>query len=560
VVLRALALVVAGVCACAAQAQPFTPPFDQTRPQDRPLPEFLPERPPPGFVLPPLPPPAADPPLSSGVRVRVARFRIVGNTVFSEDELRALIVGYEGREIGNEELEEARTTLTRHYIGHGYINSGAVIPDQQVRDGVITLRIIEGRLTDIAVGGDNRFHPDFVRERVRPPEEPLNVTRLQERVQILLQNPQIERINAELSPGLRPGEAVLGVDLKEAPWREIGYAIANDRSPSIGGVRQELRAALRNLSGRGEELSLIAGKTKGLDDLSVMLAVPVSARDTSVWMRFEQNDSVVIEPPFDTLGIEARSNSVEIGIRHPLLHSLSREIALGASLVRRDTESFLLEIPFSFSSGVVDGRSKVTALRITADLVERSTDQVSAARFTATRGLDAFDSTHPPFTIVLAQLQRVQILAQGRAQLMLRLDGQAAFDPLPPSEKFSLGGAESVRGYREDLLVRDSGWNGSLEYRHRIARLPIGFFSGSAEDGWVSAVPFMDAGQARDREGSTPSPHTLASIGLGVRWDIARGVQMAVYRGWPMREVERRSDDDLQDRGVHFRLSAQKAF
>jgi len=525
------------------------------------LPELLPERAPPGFVLPPIPPPAADPPLSSGVRVRVARFRIVGNTVFSEDELRALVLGYEGREIGNEELEEVRTTLTRHYIGHGYINSGAVIPDQQVRDGVITLRIIEGRLTDITLGGDNRFHPDFVRERVRPPPQaPLNVTQLQERVQILLQNPQIERINAELSPGLRPGEAVLGVDLKEAPWREIGYTLANDRSPSIGGVRQELRAALRNLSGRGEELSLTAGKTKGLDDLAMMLAVPVSARDTSVWLRFEQNDSVVIEAPFDALQIEARSNSVEIGIRHPLLRTLNRELALGASLVRRDTESFLLGIPFSFSPGVVDGRSKVSALRLTADLVDRTAAEVSAARFTATRGLDAFDSTHPPFTIVLAQLQRVQILAQGRGQLLARLDGQAAFDPLPPSEKFSLGGAESVRGYREDLLVRDSGWNGSVEYRHRVARLPINFFGGSAEDGWIGAVPFIDAGQAKDREGSTPSPHTLASIGLGVRWDIGRGVQMAAYRGWPLREVERRSDDDLQDRGVHYRLSVQKAF
>ena len=548
------------MCACAVQAQPLPTPFEPGRPSDRPLPEPPPDRPAPGLVLPPIPPPAADPPLSSGVRVRVARFRIVGNTVFSEDELRALIVGYEGREIGNEELEEARAILTRHYISRGYINSGAVIPDQQVRDGLITLRIIEGRLIDITVGGENRFHPDFVRGRLLPPkDEPLNVTRLQEQVQLLLQNPQIERVNAELSPGLRPGEAVLGVDLKEAPWREIGYTLANNRSPSIGGVRHELRAALRNLSGRGEEFSLIAGTTEGLDDLALMLAVPVSTRDTAVWVRYERNKSTVIEAPFDVLDIEAHSDSLEIGVRHPLLRTLSRELALSASLFRRDSESFLLGIPFSFSPEVTDGRSKVAALRVAADLLDRSMEQVSAGRLTATQGIDAFGSTHPSFFVLLAQAQRVQRIAQGHGQLVARLDLQAAFNALPPSEKFSLGGADSVRGYREDLLVRDSGWNASLEYRHRLWRVPIALFGDSAEDGWISAVPFIDAGQAKDREGTTPEPHTLSSIGIGVRWDIGRGAQMALYRGWPLRELERRADD-LQDRGVHYRLAVQKAF
>ena len=549
--------------ACVVQAQPLPTPFEPGRPSERPLPEPPPDRPAPELVLPPIPPPAADPPLSSGVRVRVARFRIVGNTVFSEDELRALIVGYEGREIGNEELEEARATLTRHYISRGYINSGAVIPDQQVRDGVITLRIIEGRLVDIAVGGENRFHPDFVRGRLQPPkDEPLNVTRLQEQVQLLLQNPQIERVNAELSPGLRPGEAILGVDLKEAPWREIGYALANNRSPAIGGVRHELRAALRNLSGRGEELSLIAGTTKGQDDLALMLAVPVSARDTAIWLRFEDNNAAVISGPLDFLGIEARSDSAEIGIRHPFVRTLNRELALSASLFRRNTETTFTfgDVVAGFPApGAENGRIRVAALRVAGDLLDRSTEQVSAGRLSATQSIDAFGSTHPPFFVLLAQLQRVQRFAQGRGQLLARFDLQAAFDPLPPSEKFSLGGAESVRGYREDLLVRDSGWNASLEYRHRLSRLPLNLFGGSAEDGWVSAVPFIDAGQAKDREGSTPAPHTLSSIGLGVRWDIARGVQMAVYRGWPLREVETQSDD-LQDRGVHYRLSVQKAF
>jgi hemolysin activation/secretion protein len=52
-----------------------------------------------------------------------------------------------------EDLEALRLALTHLYVEHGYITSGAIIPDQTVTDGVITLDLIEGRLHDIEVAG-----------------------------------------------------------------------------------------------------------------------------------------------------------------------------------------------------------------------------------------------------------------------------------------------------------------------------------------------------------------------------------------------------------------------
>jgi len=54
---------------------------------------------------------------------------------------------YTNREITSEELEDARRAVTVYYISHGYINSGAVIPDQTPDNGVITIRIVEGALS-----------------------------------------------------------------------------------------------------------------------------------------------------------------------------------------------------------------------------------------------------------------------------------------------------------------------------------------------------------------------------------------------------------------------------
>ena len=56
--------------------------------------------------------------------------------------------------------------LTLHYVNNGYVNSGAVIPDQTVADGVITFDIIEGELTRIDLEGNKWFRDGYIRKRL----------------------------------------------------------------------------------------------------------------------------------------------------------------------------------------------------------------------------------------------------------------------------------------------------------------------------------------------------------------------------------------------------------
>src|SRR5262245_31999947 len=192
-------------------------PLDQLpRPSDQPLPAPPPIVPKPPIVLPPAPAPDA-PALSRGVRVLAKGFRFVGNTIIPEEELQAIAAPYVGRELGNAELEELRLALTRRYVEAGYVNSGAVVPDQDVSDGVITFRIVEGRLSEIVVGGANGFRAPYLQDRLAlGAGPPLNVNEMQERMQLMLQDPQIANMSAELAPGVERGDAVLRVDVTEA--------------------------------------------------------------------------------------------------------------------------------------------------------------------------------------------------------------------------------------------------------------------------------------------------------------------------------------------------------
>ena len=518
------------------------------------------------FQLPPLAPPAGPGRLSSVVRIALDRFRIVGNTVFSEPELRALIARYEGREIGNEELEDARRRLTAHYVERGYINSGALIPDQNVSGGVVTLQIVEGWLSEIAIAGKNRFAPGFIRERIAPPAGlPLNLGPLQERLQLLLQNPLIERINAELAPGEGPGEAVLRLDVQEAPPYEAGYAFSNGRSPSIGANQHELWIGARNLLGRGVGLQLRTGQTSGLSDYSLALSAPVSASDTRLSLRMDKTRSVLIEEPLRSLDIASHSKSTELGVSHPVLRTLRRDFVLGAYYYRRDNATFFLGQPFGFTPGLADGRSTIKALRFSGDFLDRSETQVLAARLTLRVGLDASGATiHPgfpdsKFVARLAQVQWAKRLSESGNQLIFRFDLQDANGSLLPSEKFALGGTQSVRGYRENLLVKDRGWTGSLEYRHPAERWLAGANAEPADIGRLQLAAFIDMGRGADEQDPGTGPKKLASVGTGVLWDPAPGVQLQLYLAKALEKVEVQQRS-LQDRGVHFRIAIQQFF
>jgi len=90
-------------------------------------------------------------------------------------------------------------------------------------------------------------------------QEVLNINELQERLQLLHQNPLFKRINAELGPGVKLGEAMLKVEVTEERPYEFGFRINNHRSPSVGAYRGELEAQHRNLLGFTDRIYLRYG-------------------------------------------------------------------------------------------------------------------------------------------------------------------------------------------------------------------------------------------------------------------------------------------------------------
>jgi len=539
--------------------------------QPEPLPEVPLEPPPaPALTLPPVPSAPKHERLSSQLRVSVKRIQLTGNTVFSDAELSPLITPYEGRAITSEELQNLRNALSLHYLEHGYINSGAVIPDQDVNDGVIEIEIIEGRLTDVALGGNERLRDSYIRQRLMlNSDQPLNLETLQDDIQLLQQNRLINRVNAELEPGLQRGESLLRVLVEERRPYDLGVSFNNQRSPSVGSFQGEVWSTLYNPTGFGDSLYARYGFTEGLDDVDAGYSIPLNVHDTQLQIYVDRSKADIVEEPFDEADIEIKTRTYGISLTHPFYRTPRRQFHGSISFEKRRSETFILGERESLSLGPENGKSDVAVVRLGQEWLDRGLNRVISARSIFSVGLDVLGATKNSgdipdgqFISWLGQFQWVQRLWDSDTQLLVRSDLQLTPDALLALEQLGIGGAYSVRGYRENLLVRDNGWVTSAELRFPVGKLPLPWFKEGAGDGQVQLAVFFDFGWGWNNkrlnvDSATPDPKRIYSPGIGLRWDPNTHINAQLYWGKALKDVDVGGEHDLQDSGIHFALNVR---
>jgi hemolysin activation/secretion protein len=228
--------------------------------------EFQRPTPPPSPVLPivPLPPETEMPTQPGTVRVFVRDVRVIGNTAFSDTEIAEVTAPFKNRTLLTEDLERLRLALTLLYINKGYLTSGAIIPDQDVTSGVITVQIIEGKLTRIDVEGNRWFSSSYLRDRVELGiHTPVTLDPLQEQLQLLQQDRRIESVNAELRPGDQRGDSVLNVRVADRNPFHALLEVNNYQTPLVGEIRGIGTLVDDNLTGHGDPLNLSYGHSSG---------------------------------------------------------------------------------------------------------------------------------------------------------------------------------------------------------------------------------------------------------------------------------------------------------
>ncbi|WP_323808801.1 ShlB/FhaC/HecB family hemolysin secretion/activation protein [Nostoc sphaeroides] len=358
--------------------------MEETIPQASPLPTLPPPPATPSVPILPLPSQENLPKTTfpSDESFFVKEIQVKGYTVL-KDEIIKLKQPLENKKITFEQLLQLRSQITKLYVTKGYITSGAFIPNNQnIASGVVQIQVVEGELEGISILGLQRLQPGYVRSRIqRFTSKPINQKSLEQALQLLQIDPVIERVNAELTAGSTPGSNILQVIITESPPFHAGVIFANNQSPSVGSEQGSVFIAHDNFLGFGDKFSAEYAGSEGLDIYNINYSIPFNALDGTIGVRYSNSASRIIESKFRDLNIRSEAETLSFNLRQPLIYTPNNEFALSLALDLRRSQTFILnDIPFSFTEGPEDGKSRVTAIRFSQDWLQRNANSVLAAR------------------------------------------------------------------------------------------------------------------------------------------------------------------------------------
>ena len=571
-----------------AQTNDTPPPQDVIPPTPQPptIPDPVPSPPPqPEDVLPSPSLPTPSDKFPTTETITVTEFEFTGNTVLSSEQLierlkTKFIQETLPKTFSLIELLEIAADVAAFYGEKGYSTSGAIISIPEAtrnqQRGIVRIKVIEGKLEEIKISGKGRLNRSYVKSRLGVSrDKPLNINRLQEKLQLLSLNPLIKQISAQLSAGSSAGLSVLEVEFKQAKSFNTTINLENSRSPSIGSFQRQVFVREGNVTGRGDVLSLGYSNTDGSNSFDGSYIFLLNSQNGTLRLSFNTTDSDVIEPPFDDINqdgsgsdIKSESRFYQISLRQPLSRRIKnqtfREFAIGVSTSLQDSETSLFDEPFQLSPGADnDGDTRVFALRFFQDWTQQSAKEVIAFRSQFSFGLDVFNSTineripetgefipDSRFFAWSAQGQWIRILAP-ETLLLVRTNAQLSDQGLLSSEQFTVGGVRSVRGYRQNQLLTDNGIFASVEVRLPI--LLIGKKK-STPTGVLQIIPFFDIGTAWNNSGiDNPDPSTLVSLGMGLEWRNHNDFFARLDWGIPLTNIDSR-DRTWQENGLLFSI------
>ncbi|MBE9127780.1 MULTISPECIES: ShlB/FhaC/HecB family hemolysin secretion/activation protein [unclassified Coleofasciculus] len=508
----------------------------------------------------PIQPPPSEP---TETTINVSSIEVVGSTVFGAEEFNPIIEPLEGRTVTIQELQNATDAIAQLYRDAGYFTSTAILPQQEVTDGVVTIQVIEGRLAEIQIDGTERLKPSYIRKRIQSATStPLRVDELEEQLRLLRTNPLFDTLNATLEAGAEAGESILVVQVEEANPFYGNVSIDNYSPPSIGSERLGFQLGYRNLIGIGDTLSgaYYRSTTGGSDLFDFSYRVPLNAKDGTLQLRTVIDRNEITEEPFDALNIEGETELYEVSFRQPLIRTLREEFALSLGFSYRDGQTFIFDrLPTPFGIGPdEDGVSRTSVFRFGQDYLKRDIQGAWSLRSQFSIGTGLFDATtndspipDSRFFSWLGQVQRVQILGENHL-LIIDANLQLTPDSLLASEQFVIGGGQTLRGYRQNARSGDNGFRFSVEDRITLERNQNGLPT-------FQLAPFVDLGAVwnhPDNPNDQPDQTFLASVGLGLLWEPIPNLNLRLDYGIPFVDLDDRGEN-AQDEGFHFSVSYQ---
>ena len=487
---------------------------------------------------PPTTPPAAPP-------FDVLELRVLGNTMLDARSVEAAVYPFTGPAKVMGDIEAARAALEHVYHERGFGTVFVDIPEQSVDEGIVRLRVSEGRLHQVRVAGAKYFSGREILAALPAAKEGSvpNLPALQEQLTTLNKQTRDRTVVPVLKAGPQPGTVDLALRVEDHVPFHGSVELNNQYTADTGHLRAALQASYDNMFGR-------------LDSWSFQYQV--AAEDPRESHVFATNYTVRLGPQGSGLSffyIDSKSDVSTIGTLGVLgtgsiygvrwLTPLPAMASAQSVALEIDYKDFTQSIAVATGSGLntpIDYISMSAAYsgaqggdKLQADWTASLNYGFSGAPYNAQQFADKRYLAAPNYFYIRTDGGLTwQLPAQFSAGV--RLSGQYAVDPLISNEQMPIGGAFSVRGYLEAEELGDSAMRGSLQFnapRFNFAKNRL----------HLDEFLFYDVARAFTVDPLAGQPrHTdLRSWGAGIKFDADTHLYGALTWAYPLVDGSRTS-------------------
>ncbi|MDP3936982.1 MAG: ShlB/FhaC/HecB family hemolysin secretion/activation protein [Deltaproteobacteria bacterium] len=513
--------------------------------------------------------PLAEETATAAPRFEIKRYEVAGTQLYSRDVLSWTLHQFTGPGRSGEDVEAARAYLQREFERVGYPTLIVIIPEQTISDGIVKLEVIEGTIGEVRVVGNKHYSEKWLKGFFPDlkPGKPLNQPEMARALEKVNRNPN-HQVAAVLSPGKDPRTTDLELRVQDrSPWHGR-VELNNYATPETPDLRTLVALQYSNLWGR-EHVVTGSWQTSPQDTDAVkayagsyFMPLPWWGHSLTFYGAYSDSQSVFQVPDISVLFGSFGKGKI-FGARYvmPLwdIGDYEHKITLGVDY--QDLEQSLVVFGTQTAASpdiVID--SPVRYMPFLVGYNGELTDPYGVTALFANLNFNfanilpdldndkAFEARRPGssanYVYATLGISRTQRLWRNWTAYV-EVDGQVANGPLIDSEAFRAGGIESVRGFKEQVLLGDEGFHGTAEIRTPLVPTPIPRRLKSQ----LQFVVFSDNARLSllSTSKKTSLEERINSLGAGVRFSILEKLFVKFDYGWP---VNLNKEDQSLDPGA----------
>lgn len=443
----------------------------------------------------------------------------------SEQDLKAIVKPYLGQSISFADLQKIVDGINQLYRSKGIYTATALLPQQQIEDGVVSVRLVEGKLGKIQVQGNDYTSDEYVLKWLEDQKNNTNVD-----VRYLEQDIQIynrvndQRLQASLKAGESFGQTDIVIDVSE-PARNTfqlfadNYGYESSGEEEIGLLYQRQKTFID-----GDRSVFYTNQAKGSASYSVSYNAPIKDSRFRVGVSTSYSETEVVEGDFAQVDVDG--DSIRFAVESSYL----------AYSAERFWVSLIADAGQTWSTTEVEGvelsKYELFQTQFGPQLTWFGRGFQISARQTVVwvENQDELLDKADQFTVLKGNLTAIARPFPVNFYGLIQSDWQFADrDGLSGASSYSLGGPASIRGYDPGFVSGDDGYYIETELHYDALTLGNGVF-----DTFI----FYDFGQVR----SLNPDETLAALGAGFSWNDS-GYALDFTLAKAMREVVPNQDD-----------------